>query len=228
MIDLYAGFDEREEVGFHAFASSVIHRAKLPVAIHPLHLGMFRAFYEEKHGDGRNAFIYTRFLIPYLQQFTGWAIFADGADMVCLADIAELWELRDHYKAVQVVKHNYQTKHPRKYVGTQMEADNLDYPRKNWSSVMLINCGHFAWRNMTPDRVMSMSGADLHKFAWIEEARIGSMPVEWNWIADEMGENAQAKIVHWTAGIPGFPSYANAPMADEWVKAAGNITHATP
>lgn len=227
MIPLYAGFDEREEVGFHTFASSVIHRASRPVSIHPLHLGMFRGFYEEKHGDGTNAFIYTRFLIPFLQHFTGWAVFMDGADMVCLGDIAELWDHRDHYKAVQVVKHDYQTKHPRKYVGTQMEADNRDYPRKNWSSVMLINCGHFAWRQMTPERVMAMSGADLHQFAWVESERVGDIPREWNWLADEFGENKDAKLLHWTAGIPGFPAYANAPMADVWATAALKVTHAT-
>jgi lipopolysaccharide biosynthesis glycosyltransferase len=41
--------------------------------------------------------------------YSGWAIFADG-DMVCQADISELWALRDDSKAVQVVKHDYQTK----------------------------------------------------------------------------------------------------------------------
>jgi hypothetical protein len=37
-------------------------------------------------------------------------------------------------KAVAVVKHDYKTKHRRKYIGTPLEADNADYPRKNWSS----------------------------------------------------------------------------------------------
>src|SRR5690606_36000298 len=98
------------------------------------------SMYRGGQRDGTNAFIYSRFLIPYLQNYKGWALFVDGADMIVKGDLAELWALRDKAKAVQVVKHDYRTKHPRKYVGTQMEADNRDYPCKNWSSVMVINC----------------------------------------------------------------------------------------
>ena len=181
----------------------------------PLHLPMFLSFYAAGQRDGTNNFIYTRFLVPFLQDFRGWAIFADGADMLCKADISELWALRDHYKAVQVVKHDYETKHPRKYVGTQMEAANKDYPRKNWSSLMLINCAHYAWRQMTPEKVAAMSGADLHRFNFMQEQFIGELPPEWNWL-DEYGENAEAKLIHWTTGTPAFKYYKAAPHAADF------------
>lgn len=226
-VPIYYGFDSREEIGAHTFCSSVIHRSSVPVALIPLHLPMFEGFYRAGHRDGSNAFIYTRFLIPYLQLYRGWAIFCDGADMVVKADIAELWALRDDYKAVLVAPHDYKTKHLRKYVGTAMEADNHDYPRKNQSSVMLINCSHFAWRQMTPDKVAAMSGSELHQFAWIPDEQVGKLPLEWNWLADEQGPSADAKLLHWTAGIPGFPHYSNAPHAADWAAAACNITHAT-
>jgi hypothetical protein len=227
-IQLFAGFDEREEVGYHAFCSSVIEHATVPVSITPLSLQTVSRFYGAGHRDGTNGFIYLRFLIPFLMNYQGWAIFMDGADMVMQGDIKELADLYDPFKAVQVVKHDYKTKHPRKYVGTQMEAANGDWPKKNWSSVMLINCAHFAWRGMTPETVAGMPGSHLHRFTFIhEEERIGALPVEWNWLADEYGPNPDAKLLHWTAGIPGFPHYATAPEADKWFKAHAKANYAT-
>lgn len=225
-IQLFAGFDEREEVGYHAFCSSVIERATVPVSITPLSLSMVQKVYGAGHRDGTNGFIYLRFLIPYLMNFQGWAIFCDGSDMVMQGDIAELEKLYDPFKAVQVVKHDYKTKHQRKYVGTGMEAANSDYPRKNWSSVMLINCGHYAWRSLTPDRIAQLPGSYLHRFEFIADDRIGELPKEWNWLADEFGANEEAKLLHWTAGVPAFPHYKNTPMADRWFKANARANHA--
>ena len=226
-VPVYVGFDPREEAGTHVFASSLIHHASRPVSIIPLHLNLFTAFYGAGHRDGSNAFIYTRFLIPFLQDFRGWALFVDGADMMMRADISELWALRDPYKAVQVVKHDYRTKHPRKYVGTAMESRNDDYERKNWSSLMLINCAHFAWRQMTPEKIQEMTGSELHRFSWIPDDRIGELPKEWNWLCQEDGDNPEAKIVHWTAGVPAFEHYAHDPFADEFRKQLGLVNHVT-
>lgn len=226
-IPVFAGFDEREEVGFHAFCASLIQHATAPVSITPLSLQSVSRIYGEGHRDGSNGFIYLRFLIPYIQSWTGWAIFVDGADMVVDADIAELWALRDPYKAVQVVKHQYKTKNPRKYIGTAMESANPDYPRKQWSSVMLINCGHYAWRDMTPEKVAQMPGSYLHRFEFIDDKYIGELPAEWNWLPQEHGDSDSAKLLHWTAGIPAFPFYKNTPHADKWFKANARANHAT-
>lgn len=226
MIPIYYGFDPREEIGAHTFVSSVLHHASEPVSLIPLHLPLFKAFYNEGQRDGTNSFIYTRFLIPYLQEWRGWAIFADGADMIVKDDIAKLWAMRDAYKAVQVVKHDYKTKHARKYIGTCMESANGDYPRKNWSSLMLINCSNFAWRKLTPETVAQMSGSDLHQFAFLENDRIGQIPAEWNWLADEYGHNPDAKLIHYTAGIPAWEHYQNTPHADDWRAAHSKVNHA--
>lgn len=227
MIPIYTGFDPREEAGSHVFHSSVIERATEPVSFCPLHLPHFKAFYEAGQRDGTNAFIYTRFLIPFLQHWKGWALFVDGADMLCRADIAELWALRDYYKAVQVVQHDYRTQHPRKYIGTAMEAANHDYPRKNWSSLMLINCAHYAWRQLRPEAVEKMAGPELHRFGFMEDRYIGALPLEWNWLADEYGHNPDAKLVHWTAGTPAFKHYENAPHADEFRAQLARVNHVT-
>jgi hypothetical protein len=227
LINIYVGFDEREEAGTHAFVSSVLQHATSPVSFTPLHLKQFRSFYSPGHRDGTNAFIYTRFLIPFLQDFRGWAMFADGADMLCKADISELWALRDHYKAVQVVQHDYKTRHPRKYIGTKMESANEDYPRKNWSSLMLINCQHFDWREMKPETVERMSGRDLHTFSFIRPDCLGYLPGEWNWLADEYGENPEAKLLHWTAGTPAFPHYKDTPHAEDFRAQVRRMNHVT-
>lgn len=219
MIVCYTGFDKREEVGFHTFVSSVLHHTSEPVAFIPLNMDMQR--------DGSNAFTYARFLIPYLQNYEGWALFVDGADMIVKADLAELWVKRDESKAVQVVQHHYKTQHPRKYVGTKMEADNRDYACKNWSSVMLINCAHRRWRKITPETVANMNGAELHRFSFLDACDIGELSAYWNWLADEYGPNPEAKLLHWTAGIPAFEHYKNAPHAADWFAAKEKVTHAT-
>lgn len=205
-IQLFTGYDPRESIGWHVFAQSVIDRKEL-VSITAL---------QGQQRDGTNAFTYERFLVPYYCGFSGWAIFADGSDMLLRSDLSELWAMRDPFKAVQVVRHDYKTKHPRKYVGTEMEAHNGDYPRKNWSSLILWNCGHFHNRCLTPDFVAEKAGSFLHRFDWLLDDRIGPLPKEWNWLADEYGGNEQAKLLHYTAGIPGFETYKAAPMAEEW------------
>lgn len=223
MIHVYAGFDPREEIGYHTFCSSVIHACSEPVHITPLYDA---AMSMDGQRDGTNRFIYLRFLIPYLQNYKGWAIFCDGSDMVCKGDLAELWSMRDHRYSVQVVKHDYKTKHPRKYIGTPMEADNADYPRKNWSSVMLINCGHPDWLEITPDTVKRSEGSYLHRFMFLDPNTVGELPKVWNWLADEFGENQGAKLLHWTAGIPAWPHYKDAPHADDWRAAHARVNHA--
>ena len=224
MINLYCGFDPREEVGFHTFCASVLHNSSEPVAITPLHLPALRRVYKGGAKDGTNAFIYSRFLIPYLNNYRGFAIFADGCDMLLRDDLAGLWDLRDVFYAVQVVKHDYKTKHVRKYVGTEMEADNEDYPCKNWSSLMILNCAHYAWRKITPETVEEYPGSVLHRFSWMAERYVGELPIEWNWLADEYGPNPQAKLLHWTAGIPAWEHYKDAPHADEWHAASDLLT----
>lgn len=214
MIRLYCGFDPREAIGYHTFVQSVIENTRSQVAYIPMY---------GNQADGSNAFTYARFRIPELCGFNGWAISVDASDMLVLGDIAELMDLKDKTKAVQVVKHEYQTKHPRKYLGTELESDNKDYPRKNWSSVIIWNCGHRAHYEHR-DLLRGNDGSILHRFAWLDDEAIGSLPNEWNWLADEYGPNEQAKILHWTAGIPGFYQYRNAPHAQEWKAAARKVT----
>lgn len=210
-ISIVVGFDQREAIAYHVFCQSVIQNATNPVSFLPLAENALKD-YKEAHGDGSNRFIYSRFLTPYLMSFDGWAIFADG-DMVCQADITELWNLRDSSKAVQVVKHDYQTKASKKYLGNI----NENYPRKNWSSVILWNCGHPDNNVLTPEFIQSQPGSFLHRFSWLREDLIGELPLEWNWLAIEYPENLNAKLIHYTLGTPCFKDYAETSMSDKWI-----------
>jgi lipopolysaccharide biosynthesis glycosyltransferase len=212
LIPIFIGYDPREATVFHVCANSIIRTSTSPVSIIPVALNLFKD-YSETHTDGSNHFIYTRFLVPYLMHWCGHAIFIDG-DMVVRSDITELWNLRNSMFDVQVVKHDYKTKMPVKYLG----AKNEDYPRKNWSSVILWNCNSFPNRILTPEYIMQATGKELHRFTWLDDSRIGELPNEWNWLPDEYGANPDAKLLHYTLGAPSFHEFASTPMADEWHK----------
>ena len=209
-IKIVIGFDQREAVAYHTFCQSIIEHSSVPVFFMPLAINTLQD-YEETHTDKSNDFIYSRFLTPYLNQYEGWAIFADG-DMICQADIKELWDLRDESKALLVVKHNYQTKSHQKYLGNI----NENYPRKNWSSVILWNCKHRKNQILTPDFITNQTGKYLHRFSWLDDKDIGELPREWNWLAIEYPENRKAKLIHYTLGTPCFKDYQNTEMSDIW------------
>lgn len=202
MINLFCGSDPREKIGLSVFCHSVWSRASEPVSITPLG--------ELVKTDGTNAFTKSRFLVPMLMGYRGMAIFADGSDMLCRADIAELAALFDRRFAVQVVKHDYRTKWPVKYLGQK----NEDYPRKNWSSLMLMNCSHWAWKKIHTGTINALSGQYLHRFEFLSDDEIGVLPKEWNHLVAEEPYNKNAAIAHFSIGIPVW--YPLHDYAAEW------------
>ncbi|WP_251371874.1 glycosyltransferase [Polynucleobacter sp. MWH-UH24A] len=211
IISIVVGFDQKEAVAYHVFCQSIIEKASLPCEFLPLAENTLSE-YKETHKDGSNKFIYSRFLTPYLKKFTGWAIFADG-DMICNVDIKELWEKRDPTKAVQVVKHNYKTKRNIKYLGNK----NEDYPRKNWSSLILWNCEHPKNRILMPQFIQSQPGSYLHRFSWLDDDEIGELNKDWNWLAIEYPDSESAKLIHYTLGTPCFFEFRDTEMSEKWI-----------
>lgn len=211
-IPIFVGYDPREAVAYHTCVNSIIRHASKPVAIIPLALNLFED-YKETHTDGSNQFIYSRFLVPHLMEYKGKAIFIDG-DMIVRDDIVKLWNLTAGHLAwdVAVVKHDYKTKLTEKYLG----AKNEDYPRKNWSSVIIWNCPTYPNRKLTPEFIQKSTGAELHRFTWIDDNRILELPREWNWLPDEFGPNTDAKLLHYTLGTPCFHEFATTPQGEEW------------
>lgn len=211
MIRVMIGYDAVESVAYHTLVQSIMEHTSEPVSITPIKLSMLPMYTRERDPKQSNEFSFTRFLVPYLCNYEGHALFMD-CDMLFRTDVSELWDLIDESKSVQVVKHDYTPKTQVKFLG----AIQYQYPRKNWSSVMLFNCGHEHCKRLTPDYVNKTTGLNLHRFHWTHEDYIGSLPVEWNHLVGEYHENPDAKIVHWTIGGPYFDDYMDVEFSDEW------------
>jgi hypothetical protein len=109
--------------------------------------------------------------------YNGWALFMD-CDMMFREDVFNIFdEIKGQEgKAVYVVKHDYEPKDGLKYLNTVQYA----YPRKNWSSFVLWDCGHRSNRKVTKEWVNQASGLELHRFTWLEDSEIGELDVRWN------------------------------------------------
>jgi lipopolysaccharide biosynthesis glycosyltransferase len=192
---VFIGHDAREAVAFHVCIESILAHTDASVSFHPVR-GAMR--------DGSNSFTYARFLVPYLCGFRGWALFLDG-DMLVRDDIQALFDAAGSHCGVQVVKHDYKTKWPVKYLGYR----NEDYPRKNWSSVVLWNCSYFPNRVLTPAFVAAQSGLYLHRFNWLRDEAIGELSPKWNVLVREQELSPDDKLRHYTIGTPCFAKYAD-------------------
>ena len=211
MINIFIGYDSKERAAFSTFTYSILKNSTKPVAITPIALNNIKDdFVRERNSLSSTEFSFSRFIIPHLMNYQGWAVFMD-CDMLMRTDINELWRQRDDKYAVQVVKHNYVPKHNKKFLGQTQTA----YDKKNWSSVMLMNCKKCT--QLTPDYVNKASGLELHQFKWLEsDDLIGSIDKTWNWLVGEYEYNPEAKNIHFTEGGPWFKDYENVDYAKEW------------
>jgi hypothetical protein len=216
MLDVFIGWDSRFPEPADVLAESIRERASIPVRIRFLK----QAELEREHGFRRahdplasTEFTYTRFLVPFLMGYRGKALFLDN-DMLCLADIAELDRLDMGPYAIRVVKHDHRPSESVKMYG----ARQTSYPRKNWSSLMLMDCARLTlWSREVVQRA---TGAYLHRFQDIPDEQIGSIPPEWNHL-DRRDEST--KLVHWTSGGPWFEEYRNCPSAELWIEARDRL-----
>ncbi|MEM7198145.1 MAG: glycosyltransferase [Pseudomonadota bacterium] len=211
MIRIFIGFDYREEVAYHVLARSIQVRASRPCLIAPIALEQLDGIYDRAINPLQStAFSFSRFLIPYLCNYQGWAIFMD-CDMLVQDDIAKLWDQRDKNYAVQVVKHDYVPKSEQKFLG----ATQTKYPRKNWSSMMLFN--NEKCQALTMDYANNASGLELHQFKWLDnDDLIGGLDKRWNYLAGEYPHKDDVSIVHYTLGGPYFDAYKDCDFAKEW------------
>lgn len=163
-------------------------------------------------------FAIARFATPFLAH-SGWALFAD-CDVVFLGDVNELFDLADPRYAVMCVQHDTFVDLPL----TKMDGQEQTlYFRKNWSSVMLFNCDHPANRRFTLNDLNTRTGRDLHRFYWLNDAEIGKLPPEWNWLVGIQPKPADPKIAHFTQGGPWFPDWPGAEHDDIWLDAEAGL-----
>ena len=219
MINVFIGYDSKEKAAFTTFSYSILKHSSLPVAITPVYLPNIKhVFHRDRHKLSSTEFSFSRFIVPYLMDYQGWALFMD-CDMLMKADIAEVWQLRDDNYAVQVCKHDYSPRSKVKFLN-QIQTT---YPKKNWSSFMLLNCARCT--ALTPEYVNTATGLELHQFKWLsDESLIGELPLEWNWLAGEYEHNENAKNIHYTEGGPYFTDYQDTDYAADWFRHYGEAT----
>lgn len=163
-------------------------------------------------------FSHTRFLVPRLMQYKGWALFMDS-DMIFMSDIVKLFALRNDKYAVMCVKHLHQ---PMENAAKMDGRVQLRYHRKNWSSFVLWNCAHEANRCMTASKINFMSGSELHAFEWLQDSLIGDLPFSYNYISgvsprNTIGHGKRPDVVHYTAGGPWFDECKDVAYAPHWI-----------
>jgi len=138
--------------------------------------------------------------------------------MIAIGDVTELQDIADPRNAVSVVK------------------GKLKF---EWPSLMLFRSDNFACKKLTPEYIDNPVSKP-QTLEWCPEDRLGSLPEEWNHCVpyDDPG---QAKIIHYTAGIPCWPEtkecehsaawweeFRHANSTVEWKDLMANSVHATP
>ena len=211
MIRIFIGYDQREAAAFSVLSHSIHRRSTQPVAVAAVMLEQLKGVYRRERNPLQSTdFSFSRFLTPWMCGYEGWAVFMD-CDQLVLDDVAKLWALRDERYAVQVVKHHHVPKEEVKFLGEKQSK----YEKKNWSSVMLMNCAKC--RALTPEYVNTATGLELHQFKWLgNDALIGELPSRWNHLVGYDAPRPDAALVHYTIGGPYFKEYENCEYSAEW------------
>jgi len=217
---VYVGWDSREDIAYQVCSQSIFANSRKSenIEIIPLKQKDLREaekYWRDEDKLASTEFTFTRFLIPELTDFDGWALFID-CDFLFLTDIQKLFNSANDRYAVMCAQHDYTPKE-----GTKMDGQTQTvYPRKNWSSMMLFNCGHPSNKKLTKELVNDpkTTGQYLHRFSWLDDSEIGELGKEWNWLVDwyEETDNDKPKAIHFTEGGPWFENYRNCEFSDLW------------
>jgi len=213
-IRVFYGFDQRQAMGSYVFLHSMHRQASAPVEAQPIMLSQLRHEYWRDRDRAATESALARFLVPYLCGYRGWALFAEGVDMLCRGDIAELWALRDYRYAVQVVKHVH--------AGASRTGPEFEAPWGDWTSVMMLNCEKC--RALTPKYANEATVEELHRFRWLDDqGQIGGLPGKWNHRVGMDPPAPDAGLVRWINGSPFLNRHTE--FADEWLDALRAMTH---
>ena len=214
-LKIFIGWDEREQEAYDVCVKSLLKHSSVQLDIQPIIKSVLMdtgEYFREQPEAGSVEFTYTRFLTPYLAGYRDWALFVD-CDFLFTKDVAELFAMKDEQYALMCVKHDYVPKNAVKMDGQKQ----VSYPRKNWSSCILWNCGHLSNRILTPYIASTQTGAYLHRFQFLSDYMIGDLPLEWNWLEGEYDKpEVPPAAIHFTNGGPWFENWQNVDYADLW------------
>ena len=220
-LKIFIGYDSREDIAYQVAKQSILDTANHPqnIEIIPLKLEELRKqgmYWRQEDKLGSTEFTFSRFLIPELCKFEGWALFID-CDFLFKVSIEKLFEKIDNEKAIMCVHHDYTPDEGSKMDGKQQ----TQYPRKNWSSMVLWNCSHPANRDLTKELVNNpaTSGKFLHRFSWLNDNLIGKIHHQWNWLVGwyKEPEDGHPCALHYTEGGPWFKEYETCEYAADWL-----------
>lgn len=218
---IFIGYDSRENLAYEVCKSSLISRCKQPqqLDIVPLKLkDLIKSGVYKREVDplASTEFTFSRFLVPHLAGFEGWALFID-CDFLYLDDVRKLFAFKNEDYAVMCAQHDYAPKEETKMDGQQQHI----YPRKNWSSMVLWNCGHKSNKQVTADFVNNpdITGQYVHRFSWLKDGEIGELSHEWNWLVGWYKEpmDGEPRALHFTEGGPWFKEYQKCEYAVDWM-----------
>lgn len=216
-INICIGYEKCQSVAFHVLCHSIIKRSSTPVRICPINLDNIKTIFNRPIDPQQSTeFAFSRFLTPVF--FPGeWVIFMD-CDMLCLEDITKLWNLRNEDKHVMVVQHDNRDWTKNGTLFTKFKNNRqYNYPRKNWSSLMLLNGRSSDYPLLSKDNMETQSGDFLHQFKWVRLEKLGKLPPEWNYLAEyDNSIDTTPAMIHYTLGGPWLEEYKHCEFAYEW------------
>lgn len=178
------GYDERQPLSANVLAHSITRRSTTPVSI-----GMLKLSTLPITREGLTSFTFSRYLVPWLCNYEGWALFLDS-DMLVMGDVTELFSLMDERQSVMVVKNKM---------------------RFEWPSLMLFNCAKC--KVLTPAFVQDYPSPQ--DFNWASGA-VGELPADWNHCVN-YDAPGPAKLAHFTQGMPIWFETQDSEYAKEWM-----------
>ena len=214
----FIGYDSKEDIAYRVCKQSLLKQSSIKIDVKSLKLYelISKGFYKRIVDPlASTEFTYSRFLIPALMKYSGWAVFCD-CDFLFFDDIAKLFHSLDSNKALYCVQHDYTPKEQHKMDGQKQTI----YPRKNWSSFMVFNCSHPSNKKLSLDVVNSESGSFLHQLKWLKDNEIGSLDERWNWLEGWTSQHNTKSpyAVHFTRGGPWFDEWKDVEFAEEWIE----------
>lgn len=211
--NIYIGMDEPYPEAFEVCRQSILERCeRYNITVSPINYNTVKQYDRVKDKFESTQFSFARFFTPYQCEYKGRSMFVDG-DFLFLYSIDDLLDMYDDNYAVSCCKHDYVANPGIKMDGKLQSM----YPRKNWSSLMLINNEHDDVKRLSPAIINRSTGRYLHRFEWVT-GEIGSIPVEWNWLVGTYSEtkNFKPKALHYTDGGPWLQKYKECEYSDVW------------
>jgi hypothetical protein len=195
MLRLFIGYDERQEVSYTVAARSALEHTSAPLQITPLKLSALKVIGFTRMG--LTPFTFSRFLVPYLCDFAGPpAIFVD-------ADV--MWR-DDPYKLISSLD-----------IGPTSKTAMLvrKEPQFERTAVMVFSPTHHALRVLTPQFVQNGNPFDID--SWIgSQDYVADLPSKWHHLVLYDQPSPDAKLVHFTAGVPSFRELDGCEHTDEY------------